>query len=1048
MAKNISVSQRYARAYYDPDSINLTADLGPLVPLDAPGMPLPGVNFIAHATHLGDEPVEVSAKKPPKEFGAQLTSLYRAAIYDPGFRMPVMTKTGEELVYFLPGHLISQKIRQQPLRVYGPKRARVMVVGKMPSAQDIAVGHAFESKSAQLLLRLLKRAGFPNVGDWYVTFACKFAPPNPDITAIPAAWIKDCAPLLEQEIRLVQPDFILCLGTEATKAVLQTKDKVSDLIGRVVARPSFDADGNSRDISVFPVMHPAFALKKPELDEDIISQFRRFADVLGGDTANDEQVDHADVYTETALAEIVDEMLADPDPNANIIAIDCEWHGDHPTEPDAYLRTIQISNKDKWARTIVLRHQGGAEAFQPSLDAARRQLLRLLKSTPSRHVRVGGHFFRADLPWLIDFGVDLRPEYAPDPDPNNRTRGGWDTSLMYHAVNECARYGLDACALKFTAAPVYWAPLDTWRKAHKAANKLKASDMAGYGECPPYVLHPYASYDVDVTRRIMLYFYGTNGTDGALADDGRGHDCWLPYWTAHSASLAFLEMELTGLAVDRDRADELTMLFIDTQERLLKEIRHELNWPAFNPKSQPQLAAALFGRGFINRYTNPPAIPDDATLLDLTPVKTTGKRPTLWSDLWKLQDQSAAVPSTDKESLGILGYVHATAAKIRDYKFISQVLQSVLRRPESTDDGDFERDDTGNFEYDKGLVGCMHADGRVRTHFFQTKETGRASSSRPPLQNLSSRREDDYRRIIGKDVYRHPVRSILRVPEGCVGIETDLTGAELAVLAWLSQDANMIDHIRRNLLPDTHPEHYDIHSQQAVKTFNLTGVVPTSKGMKEAGKKGLRVAAKNVNFGIPYGRGPEAIARQCKEEGVEVTAEDCQRMIDEYFKAYPGTKSFLAECRTRSQNPGWLVGPYGRLRRFSKTTERSMQGEQERQAQNFPIQGGVADAVSIALANFYRYREEHPDIQYKIALQIHDAIVLIVPFEHAERVYKEVVPLCMVQQVPFYPRNLDGTLIDAGPYYFGSSREMFVHWGEVLKPAEAAALGLDFLEEE
>jgi mRNA-degrading endonuclease RelE of RelBE toxin-antitoxin system len=136
------------------------------------------------------------------------------------------------------------------------------------------------------------------------------------------------------------------------------------------------------------------------------------------------------------------------------------------------------------------------------------------------------------------------------------------------------------------------------------------------------------------------------------------------------------------------------------------------------------------------------------------------------------------------------------------------------------------------------------------------------------------------------------------------------------------------------------------------------------------------------------------------------------------------------------------------MRRFVNSEDRAIKGEQERQAQNFPIQGGVADAVSIALNNFYRYREEHPEIDYKIGLQIHDAIVLIVPIEHAERVYKEVVPECMVKQVPFYPRNLDGTLINAGPYYFGSSREVFVHWGEVLKPKEAEALGLHFLAEE
>lgn len=557
------------------------------------------------------------------------------------------------------------------------------------------------------------------------------------------------------------------------------------------------------------------------------------------------------------------------------------------------------------------------------------------------------------------------------------------------------------------------------------------------------MLHPYAAYDVDVTRRIMLYFYGTDGADGALAADNFGNDCWLPYWVAHSASLGFLEMELTGLVLDRQRADQLTTLFMNTQERLLAELREDLNWPAFNPKSQPQLAVALFGASFADRYLNAPAIPEDATLLNLTPVKTTGKRPVLWTEMsYRGVDPAKATPSTDKESLGILGHKNKTAAKIRDYKFISQVLQSVLRRPNVNDAGEFELDDQGHFAYDKGLVGCAHADGRVRTHFFQTKETGRASSSRPPLQNLSSRRETDYKRILGKQQYQHPVRSILRVPEGYVGMETDLTGAELAVLAWLSQDQNMIDHTRRNNLPEDHPDHYDMHSQQAVKTFHITDCPPTKKGLESCGKKGLRVAAKNVNFGIPYGRGAEALARQCKEEGHEVTAAQCQSMIDSYFDAYPGTVDFLAECRARSQDPGWLVGPYGRIRRFVPSKERSVRAEQERQAQNFPIQGAVADAVSLAINNFYQFRAATADIDYKIVMQIHDAVVLLVPFEHAARVYSEVIPKCMIEQVPFQPRYLDGRLINAGPYYFGSSREVFVHWGETLSAAAVAELGL------
>ena len=1041
---NINLDHRQVWALLSAtDAPELDTQLWPIVPLDSPEMPPAGPDFIAHAVNLGDDATEIEnrQKKKKNPVTNRLTALCRYALYSRKFKLPVATKQGVKIVDFLPGHLA--KYDGSSDDVFGPKPARTMVVLRNPGPAEIARGDYLDGEHMAPFFKAIARAGISTdaLGDWYITAACKFHPPL-EVSALPAAWLKDCAWLLAQEIQLVNPEFILCCGPEATKAVLNTKGAVSSMYGRVIPITAPRPDAAHKEILVTPTHSPVLVHKKPELLAEFSGHVKRFNEAIT-QTNTAEETDFKDIYTADELKIVVDAMLADTDPNANIIAVDCEWHGDHPTEDGAYLRTIQFSNKDKWARNVILRHQGGAVAFKPDLDAARAQLLRLLKSTDARHVRVGGHFLRADLPWLLDFGVDLRPEYAPSADPEDRLHGGWDTSLMYHAINETARFGLDACSVKFTSAPIYWADLDDWKKNNKEQAK------GGYGNIPPYILHEYAAYDADVTRRIMLKFYGTDGTDGLLSSDKYGHDCWRPYWVAHNASLAFLEMELTGLVVDKTRADELTTLFINTRDRLLAEVREELGWPDFNPKSQPQLAVALFGRAFSARYTNPPTIPENANLLDLVPVKTTGKRPTLWRDLNRLSDEKrrTATPSTDKESLGILGYQNATAAKIRDYKFIGQVLQSTLRQPQTGKDGDYVVDEDGNYSYDKGLVGSAHKDGKVRTHFFQTKETGRASSSRPPLQNLSSRREEDYARIIGES-YRHPVRSILRVPAGHVGIETDLTGAELAVLAWLSQDVNMIEHVRRNLLPDTHPDHYDIHARQAVKTFHITDVEPTARAMKKAGKKGLRVAAKNVNFGIPYGRGAVALARQCQEEGHDVSARDCEKMIEAYFDSYPAVADFLQECRARSQDPGWIVGPYGRYRRFIKSKDRIIRSEQERQAQNFPIQGAVADAVSIALSNFYNFRENNADIDYKVCLQIHDAIVLVVPLEHAQRVYEEVVPKCMVEDVPFTPCRLDGTKISAGPYMFGSSREVFVHWGELLTADEAADLGLDFLAEE
>src|SRR5262249_24499598 len=159
-------------------------------------------------------------------------------------------------------------------------------------------------------------------------------------------------------------------------------------------------------------------------------------------------------------------------------------------------------------------------------------------------------------------------------------------------------------------------------------------------------------------------------------------------------------------------------------------------------------------------------------------------------------------------------------------------LKSVLAEPTaSVGNEDYD----GEFnEYGGGLVSFVHADGRVHTHLDQLAQSGRMTSSRPPVQNLSSRREDDLEKL-AKGVggaYMWPIRSVIRFSndpwgEPIVGCAHDLAGAELFMMAVQSGDEKMIDHCQRNVLPEDgydkagnevkkgkfpHPNYYDIHS--------------------------------------------------------------------------------------------------------------------------------------------------------------------------------------------------------------------------------------------
>lgn len=1068
----------------------------PFYPLDAPGMPLPGKDFIAAAVAMGDLPPVIEGKGETKRvvsYGANLHYLYRRALYDDEFELPVNVKGHMVQAPFVPGHKLGYDAKDFN---GGPRHAKVFLLGKFPGFEEVNRKANFVGDTSDCLWEALDTLGIgqDERAEWYVTNLVKWPQLDRQSDSLPVGWKQDCAILLEQELRLVRPDYILCLGSDASKFLLGTSYGVDSMVGRVIPYtiPLF-ARGEEpayHQAKVMAVMHPAFVYRRMEAFDQFKDQLGSFYQLTQGVDVGVREVNvkHVNVYKHAQLKRIVDEIRADPDPLRSIVAIDCEWEGKYPTDEGAYLRTVQFSTRYGEAYCVVLRYQGGEPAFVPSLEHARHELRRLLLPDPAAlwHPRVGGHFLRSDAPWLIHEGVDFRPSYAPPPDMRDmRDLGGWETGLAYHAVNETASYDLSDMTVRLTTASRYDEPLMKWRTAECKSRNISTKELEGYGKCPAWVMHPewydenphYACYDADVARRIIIRCMQPGGL---LDHDMYGQNSWEPYWVAHRASLGFLEMEMNGVAVDKARMDELVATFGSVRDRLLANFRQAIHWGTFNPRSHQQVCAFLFGDRW--RYKHDklgaliPIVPEGATVLNLQPIKTTGKRSKLWSDVVMRREDQWFSPSTDKEVLGILGHEHTLAMQLRDLKFISQVLTGALRDPLETVDGDVSRDEEGYMEYAKGLAACIHDDGRIRTHLQQTKETGRASSSRPPLQNISKRREDDYARILGTwytnahgvdepkgdyldifdhPLYEHPIRSIFCASPGHVLVEADFKGAELAVLAWMSGDPVMIDHVRRNELPESHPDHYDIHARQAVNAFQLP-CAPTKSAMKKAGFKAQRVAAKNVNFGVPYGRAAEAIARQCREENADVSSAEAQQLIDAYFAMYQCVGAFLAECRARSQDPHWLVTCWNRRRRFIGSKDKKVIGEQQRQAQNSPIQGSVADAISRAIDNLLLYRLEQEAMHYRLLLQMHDALLFEVPipelktFAHSELdaqgniVRPSVLQMCMCDRVPVWPRRLDGTLMPVPtPYHFGIDVEVALNWGESITTEQCQRLGID-----
>jgi len=1003
-------------------------DTRPYVALQTPGMPPAGPDMTEWSQSLAGDDADAVAK--------QLDAVYKRLLYTPDW-LPVLVGNQTERAMIVPGHYWGDSL-------YGPYRMsqqpRVMVIGKHPGVEESRMRQNLVGPSGQLLQETLLRVGATpkELTNWYVCNLVRWQHLDPRGGVLPKRWINDCLPFLYAEFALLRPDFVLCLGSDAAKAVCGRHAKVTAMIGRVEEVP-IEIGDVSHTMRVVAVRHPAAVYRNTELLPEMSAGLGQFVGLVHGtETASRKaDVETILVYKESDLVRIVDEIVSRP--GLKKIAVDAEWHGRYPGEPESYLRTVQFSDDGKRAFVVVVNEAGGVPAFRPGDYVVRRELLRLLDRDD---VQLIGHFFSADLPWLAWFGVNLLHRCTVPTDLADRRSGEYaglfDTSLAAHAVNETAEYKLELQGVRYCGAPRWDHELVQWRTEHKKKLAADNEQLMGYGDCPGDILYPYGACDAAYTYRLRDIYAGVNGKRGLLDCDQYGHDNWLPFQISMQAFAAFLEMHMTGIKVDRGRVDDLVDLYMHLREKLLAEFRELIHWPTFNPRSSQQSVELLFGDKYATKRTRP----DGAITFDLMPVKSTGRRGKPWEKVIEDGEEAKYSPSTDKETCGILGAKDPRVLKLRNIRFIDQILKSALSQPLVVD-GEVVRDADGHYVYDKGIASFICVDGRVRSAFSQHKETGRASSSRPNLQALSKRREGDYERIAG-DMYKYKIRSFIiadNKPEPMVLLESDFKGAELFVAATQARDEQMIEHTLRSFLADDDPNFYDIHSNVAVEAFRLD-CQPTKAGLKEIHRIELRVAAKNVIFGGMYGRSAEAIARQCNEEGVPVTTEDAQKLLDTIFSRYNKLNALQEELRSRARNEGWIRNCFGRYRRIVKSPDNKVMGELERQFLNFICQSAVADAISLALYNFTTHprREE---LGYRIVLQIHDAVILEVPVRSLEEVYDEVVEECMTKNVSFRSCDVEGVPHKDSPvYHFGVDKEVMLRWGESIPLEVGKKLGI------
>ena len=98
----------------------------------------------------------------------------------------------------------------------------------------------------------------------------------------------------------------------------------------------------------------------------------------------------------------------------------------------------------------------------------------------------------------------------------------------------------------------------------------------------------------------------------------------------------------------------------------------------------------------------------------------------------------------------------------------------------------------------------------------------------------------------------------------------------------------------------------------------------------------LGIKSPDDNNRIPYQRGGAAIARQVQREGVACTEDDGKKWVEEWYSRYEGCAKFIQACKDAVFTPGYVITPWGRVRRFHKSVYDDVNHAMQREACNFP----------------------------------------------------------------------------------------------------------------
>jgi DNA polymerase len=148
--------------------------------------------------------------------------------------------------------------------------ARLVFMGEAPGADEDRQGEPFVGKAGQLLTDIITKGMKIRREDVYILNTIKCRPPN-NRNPLPHE-AANCREYLEQQLAIIQPEFICCLGAVAAQNLLGTSASIGQLRGR------FHDFQGSRVLCTY---HPAYVLRNPSAKRQVWDDIQMLMKAMG-----------------------------------------------------------------------------------------------------------------------------------------------------------------------------------------------------------------------------------------------------------------------------------------------------------------------------------------------------------------------------------------------------------------------------------------------------------------------------------------------------------------------------------------------------------------------------------------------------------------------------------------------------------------------------------------------------------------------------------------------------------------------------------------------